>query len=62
MIAKSYKNNNVEIIMTKFQDKSVYGVVKLVKNGLPNVLINRTYEDASEVFDYFLDMELGEDK
>jgi hypothetical protein len=62
MIAKSYKNGDVEIIMTKIQDKPVYGVVRIVRDGNPNVISNRTYEDANEVYDYFLDMELGADK
>lgn len=62
MIAKSYKNGDVEIILTKVQDKPLYGFVRLVKNAEPKILSNRTYEDANDFYEYYMDMELENDK
>lgn len=57
MIAKSYKLNDTEILMMKYNSK--YSVIRLVKGENANIIRSLSYEDAGDVWDFWLDMELG---
>lgn len=61
MIAKSYKLNDTEIIMTTYNANN-YNVIRIVKGVDANLVTNQFYETADEIFEYWLDMEKGEDK
>lgn len=62
MIAMSYKKGDVEILLTKVQDKPIYGAIRRIKGEEPVCETNKTYEDAKEIYDYLMDKELGADK
>lgn len=60
MVIKSYKKGNVEIIITKNGDD--YKVVRLVGGNESTVTSNMDEESALDIWDYFIDMELENDK
>lgn len=61
MIVKSYTKDKTEIYLT--QDlKGSYNVVKRVEGHEPEFQAGFSYEDADELFDYFYDMILENDK
>ena len=57
---KSYKKGDTEIIMK--QEDETYNVIRLVKNNQSNIVTRLDQESAMDTFDFFLDMELGNDK
>lgn len=57
MIVKTFKNNNVEIILTQSEDGS-YNIVRLVGGDESNGIYDVDYEDADDLFDYWTDMEI----
>lgn len=61
MIVKSYNQGNVEIIMTKATE-GLYNVVRIVKGKESNIKTFEPYENADEIYDYWMDLELGGDK
>lgn len=60
MKVKSYEVNETKIVMNKHKNR--YVVSRISKNYKSNIYQCWSYEDANEVFDFFLDMELGVDK
>lgn len=63
MIAKSYQKDDVEIIMTKTAGTDVkYNVVRIVKGKESTIHTNLNYEDADDLYEYFMDMFLERDK
>ena len=60
MIAKSFQENGTEIIMMKYN--TLYNVLRLVKGEQSQIMRNLTYEDADEIYEYWMDMQLGVDK
>ena len=60
MIAKSYNLMGTEIVMTK--NNTLYNVLRIIKGKDCNITTNLSFEDANDIFDYFLDMEKGSDK
>lgn len=60
MIVKSYKKENVEIIVTKTGDD--YKVIRLVGGNESIVTSILDQESAFDIFDYFIDMEMENDK
>lgn len=60
MIAKSYQLDKTEILMMKYNN--LYNVLRLVKGEESQIMRNLTYEDAEEIYSYWMDMELGADK
>jgi len=61
MIIKSYKKRDTEFIIT-MNANDVYRVIRLVKGQEPDLTPAMGYECASEVFDYFMDMEEENDR
>lgn len=61
MIIKSYKNNNVELLVTE-NESGLYSVLRLVSNSTSEVHTGMDFESAMDTFDYWLDMELENDK
>lgn len=60
MVVKSYKQDNVEIIVTKQGDD--YKVIRLVGGNESMVTSSVDQESAFDIFDYFIDMEKENDK
>lgn len=61
MIVKSYKKQDTEFVIT-MQANDQYRVIRMVKGQEPDLTPIMGYECASEVFDFFMDMETGVDK
>jgi hypothetical protein len=55
MIAKSYKLLETEILMTK--NNTLYNVLRIVKGKESNITLSLNFEDANDIFDYYIDME-----
>lgn len=56
MVIKSYKKGETEF-MISMSANDTYRVIRLIKGQEPDLTTELGYECASEVFDYFLDME-----
>lgn len=55
MIAKTVKLSDVELIMTKNQD-GTFNISRIIGNNMSNHVRNLSYEDADDLFDYWLEM------
>jgi hypothetical protein len=60
MIAKSYQFEKTEIIMMKYNH--LYNVLRLVKGEQSQIMRNLTFEDADDIYTYWMDLETGVDK
>lgn len=60
MLVKSYKRGDVEIIMK--QEGMNYNVMRLVKSNESSIVTKLDQESALDAFDYFIDLELGDEK
>jgi hypothetical protein len=60
MTAKSYNHQGTEILMTK--NNTVYNVLRIVKGKESSITLGLNFEDANDVFDFYLDMEKENDK
>ncbi len=61
MLVKSYKKDNVELLMTK-NDQDSYRVIRLVGGNESIATSELDEESAFDLFDYFLDKETGADE
>lgn len=59
-LVQSYKKGDIEIIMK--QENETYNVVRLVKSNESSVVTKLDQQDAMDTFDYFIDMEFGDNK
>lgn len=59
MIAKSYKLLETEILMTK--TNTLYNVLRIVKGKESNITLSLNFEDANDIYDYWMDLEKGND-
>jgi hypothetical protein len=61
MLIKSYKKGNVEIIVSQ-NENDTYNVLKVDANNpndKSNYKPNMTYEDADDIFDFWLEESMG---
>lgn len=61
MIVKTFKNNDVEIILTQNED-ATYNITRLVGGNESSGAYDIEYEDADDMFDYWTDLEVENDK
>ena len=59
-LVKSYQKGDTQIFMK--QEDETYNVIRLVKSNDSKFVPRLNFDDALEMYDYFMDMEEGNDK